>query len=239
MIGRWFERIRDELDAVVERDPAARNRLEVALLYPGVHAVWSHRVSHALWRRGAKFPARALSQATRALTNVEIHPGAQLGPRLFIDHAAGVVIGETAIVGEDVTIYHGVTLGGTTLDPVHRHPRIGDRVTIGAGAKVLGAIEVGDDSKIGANAVLVKSVEPGSAVVGVPGQVVAPYKESLALPEVNLHEASDDAAEPDPVAFAVRSLLRRVERLEAEGTGTAEPRLHREDGVWEIDDYAI
>ena len=126
--------VRDDLDAAIASDPAARNRAEVALLYPGVHAVWSHRISHALWRRGAKLPARALSQLTRAVTNIEIHPGATIGPRLFIDHGAGVVIGETTEIGADVVLYHGVTLGGMSLDPVKRHPTLGDHVMVGAGA---------------------------------------------------------------------------------------------------------
>lgn len=233
----------DDLDAAIDRDPAARNRVEVALLYPGVHAVWSHRISHALWRRGAKFPARVLSQATRFVTNIEIHPGATLGPRLFIDHGAGVVIGETAEVGCDVTLYHGVTLGGTTLNATKRHPTIGDRVMVGAGAKLLGPIEVGDDSRVGANAVLVKSVDDGSVVVGVPGQVVAPAA-ATARQHADARPREEDASAPDPLAFAVRSLLRRVEQLEAtvaaEGPADAPagPRC-RPDGVWEPQDYVI
>ena len=257
--------LRDDLDAALAGDPAARNLAEVALLYPGVHAVWSHRISHALWTRGAKFPARALSQMTRAVTNIEIHPGATLGPRLFIDHGAGVVIGETAEVGADVTLYHGVTLGGMSLEKVKRHPTLGDGVMVGAGAKILGPITVGDGTRIGANSVLIKSVEPGSVVVGVPGQVVAP-KPKADTDEVVLGArpaaVSDEA--PDPLAFAVRSLLRRVEQLESateSGTptgladsdrpgpltgspagGRSQPtRLsyHRPDGVWEPQDYVI
>ena len=219
--------LREDIDAVLERDPAARNRVGAALLYPGVHAVWAHRLSHRLWRRGAKFPARALSQAARFATNIEIHPGATIGPRLFIDHGAGVVVGETATVGADVTIYHGVTLGGRTLGATRRHPTIGDRVVVGAGAKVLGPIDVGQDSRIGANAVVAKSVAPDSVVVGVPGQVVA------RRPDGPSH------AGPDPVANAVRTLARRVEKLEAESDrGGSEPALYR-DGVWESEDYAI
>ena len=156
---------------MMERDPAARSRFEVATLYPGVHAVWGHRLSSALWRRGAKYPARAFSQVTRLITNIEIHPAAVLGPRLVIDHGAGVVVGETAVIGSDVTLYHGVTLGGRSLDPVRRHPKIGDGVLIGTGAAVLGPIEVGEGSRIGANSVVVKSVPAGSVVVGVPAKV--------------------------------------------------------------------
>lgn len=158
MLGSLFKAIHDDITTVQREDPAARTPVEVALLYPGLHAVWTHRVSNRLWKRGLHLPARALSQFARFLTNVEIHPGATLGERVFIDHGAGVVIGETAEVGSDVTIYHGVTLGGTSLEAVKRHPTIGDRVVIGAGAKILGDIVVGDDSRIGANAVLVKAV---------------------------------------------------------------------------------
>ena len=137
-----------------------------------MHAVWGHRISHWLWHRGARLAARVVAELTRILTGVDIHPGAVLGPGLFIDHATGVVIGETAEVGDDVTIYHGVTLGGTGLDTGKRHPTVGDRVIIGAGAKVLGPITIGDDSRIGANAVVVKAVPSSSVVVGVPGQII-------------------------------------------------------------------
>jgi serine O-acetyltransferase len=236
--------MRSDLESVVERDPAARNAIEVALLYPGVHAVWSHRVSNALWRRGSYLPARALSQATRFLTNIEIHPGATLGPRLFIDHGAGVVIGETAEVGSDVTIYHGVTLGGTSLTHGKRHPTIGDRVTIGAGAKVLGNLEVGDDSRIGANAVLVRSVEDHSVVVGVPGQVIA----HGTAPGLDTRPKQDSPTAPDPLGLAVSTLLMRVQELEAHVHG-AEHHSHghgphiRPSGEWELDvdavDYSI
>lgn len=174
MVGRWRRVVTGalaDLDAVIERDPAARSRFEVATLYPGVHAVWSHRISHAMWQRGAKYPARALSQFTRMVTNIEIHPGATLGPRLVIDHGAAVVVGETAVVGADVTIYHGVTLGGRSMNRRKRHPTVEDGVLIGTGAALLGPITVGEGSRIGANSVVVKSVPPGSVVVGVPGRV--------------------------------------------------------------------
>src|SRR5271165_5129919 len=151
----------------MDRDPAARSALEVIICYPGVHALWGHRTSRWLWRHRVRLPARALAELTRALTGVDIHPGAALSPGLFIDYATGVVIGETADVGADVTIYQGVTLGGTSLERRKRHPTIGDRVTIGAGAKILGAVTVGDDCRVGANAVVVKSVPPNTVVVGV------------------------------------------------------------------------
>ena len=161
----------EDLRTALREDPAARNKLEVALLYPGVHAVWAYRVAHLLWNKGAKLPARMLSQTARAVTGIEIHPGAVLGRRLFIDHGMGVVIGETAEVGEDVTIFHGTTLGGTSMSKGKRHPTVGDRVVIGAGAKVLGPITLGSDTKVGANAVVVKNVPDGAVAVGVPAAV--------------------------------------------------------------------
>jgi serine O-acetyltransferase len=232
------EEMRSDLDSVVERDPAARSPLEVALMYPGVHAVWAHRVSHAMWRRGAYLPARALSQVTRFWTNIEIHPGATLGPRLFIDHGAGVVIGETAEVGADVTIYHGVTLGGTSLDHGKRHPTVGDRVTVGAGAKVLGNLVVGADSRIGANAVLVRSVDDHSVVVGVPGQVIA----HGTAPEADTRPKQDSPTAPDPMGLAVSTLMIRVQQLEAHVLGEEHHHHgpHRTpSGEWELEVDAV
>ena len=153
-----FARLRSDIQCILERDPAARSTAEVVLCYPGLHAVWGHRITHWLWLHNAKLPARFLAEIIRKLTGVEIHPGAVLGSGVFIDHATGVVIGETAEVGNNVTIYHGVTLGGTNLDRVKRHPTVEDDVTIGAGAKVLGAITIGRGSQIGANSVVIKSV---------------------------------------------------------------------------------
>jgi len=163
--------LREDLETARRRDPAARSLTEVALTYPGVHALWSHRVAHSMWMRGAKLPARILSAGTRVLTGVDIHPGARLGRRLFIDHATGVVIGETAEVGEDVVIFHGVTLGGVSMTPGKRHPTVGNHVLLGAGAKVLGPVAVGDHAKIGANAVVTKDVPAGSVALGVPARV--------------------------------------------------------------------
>ena len=160
----------EDLHTARREDPAARTLIEVALGYPGVHAIWAYRITHRMWHAGLKLPARLISQAVRGLTGVEIHPGAVLGRRLFIDHGMGVVIGETAEVGEDVTIFHGTTLGGTSMSKGKRHPTVGNRVVIGAGAKVLGAITIGDDVKIGANAVVVKDVPAGSISVGVPAR---------------------------------------------------------------------
>lgn len=165
-----YSELKEDLEAALHNDPAARSALEVALVYPGVHAVWAYRLAHRMWKKSdrLKLPARILSQATRAITGIEIHPGATLGRRLFIDHGMGVVIGETAEVGEDVTIYHGTTLGGTTLNKGKRHPTVGSHVVIGSGAKVLGNITIGDGAQIGANAVVVKDVPTRNIAVGIP-----------------------------------------------------------------------
>ena len=165
---------REDLAAARRRDPAARSSLEVALLYPGVHALWAHRAAHRLWHTGHKFAARALAQAARAATGIEIHPAAKIGRRFFIDHGMGVVIGETAEVGDDVLMFHGVTLGGVSMNPGKRHPTIGNNVQIGAGAKVLGPVTVEDNAKIGANAVLVKNLPAAHVGVGVPARVRDP-----------------------------------------------------------------
>ena len=166
-------RFREDIAAAKRNDPAAVNGAVVFLLYSGLHAVWWHRVSHQLWRWRLKFLARLLSQMTRFFTGVEIHPAAQLGRRLFIDHGMGVVIGETAVVGDDCVLYHGVTLGGTSTNRVKRHPTLGNRVMVGAGAKLLGNITIGDDSQVGANAVVLGDAPAGSVLTGVPAQVKA------------------------------------------------------------------
>jgi serine O-acetyltransferase len=163
-------RIREDLAAARRRDPAARSGVEVALLYPGLHAIWAHRVWHALWRRGLRFLARMGSQLTRGLTGIEIHPGARIGRRCFIDHGMGVEIGETAEIGDDVMLYHGVTLGGRTRDHGKRHPTLEDGVSVGAGAKILGPVRVGARSVVGANAVVTKDAPPDSILVGVPAK---------------------------------------------------------------------
>ncbi len=163
-------RLREDLVAAKLRDPAARGTLEIALLYPGLHAVWSYRVMHVLWNRRARFIARAGSQLTRWLTGVEIHPGATIGRRFFIDHGMGVVIGETAEVGDDVMLYHGVTLGGRTRDGGKRHPTIEDGVAVGAGAKILGPVRIGAGSAVGANAVVTRDAPPDSVLVGIPAK---------------------------------------------------------------------
>ncbi len=171
-LQRFLAVLREDLEAARTRDPAARSALEVALGYPGVHAVWSHRIAHRMWREpGLRLPARLLSQLTRFATGVEIHPAAQIGRRLFIDHGMGVVVGETAMVGDDVVLFHGSTLGGTSMKHGKRHPTLGDNVVVGAGAKVLGPVWIGDGARIGANAVVVKDVPAGAVAVGVPAVV--------------------------------------------------------------------
>lgn len=171
---RFWNLLREDLEAARRGDPAARSLVEVALAYPGVHALWAHRLSHQLWSTGPllRLPARLFSQLVRALTGIEIHPGAELGRRMFIDHGMGVVIGETAVVGDDAIIFHGTTLGGRSMSRGKRHPTVGDRVTIGAGAKLLGNITIGDDAQVGANAVVVKDVPDGAVAVGVPARIV-------------------------------------------------------------------
>lgn len=207
-----FRTIRQDIQSVFGRDPAARSVLEVLVCYPGLHAIWGHRVACWLWAHGLKLPGRWVSHLFRALTGIEIHPGATIGPRFFIDHGMGVVIGETAEVGADVTLYHGVTLGGTSLAKGKRHPTLEDRVVVGAGAKILGAITIGADSRIGANAVVVRSVPPDSVVVGVPGQIVKRSKPHTAQDAPDLNHAQL----PDMVAGQLIALTARIEALERE-----------------------
>jgi len=166
-----FARLREDVRAAHDRDPAARSTFVIIASYQGVHALWYHRVSHWLWTHGFRIPGRLLSQHARAVTGIEIHPGAQIGRRVFIDHGMGVVIGETAVVGDDVLLFHGVTLGGVSMSPGKRHPTIGDRVVVGAGAKVLGPLVIGSDARIGANAVVVKDVPECATAVGIPAVV--------------------------------------------------------------------
>jgi len=233
-----FRRIRRDVRSVQERDPAARSSFEVLLCYPGLHAVWGHRITHALWVRGFKLLARGLSQLLRSLTGVEIHPGATIGEGLFIDHGMGVVIGETTEIGADVTLYHGVTLGGTSLQKGKRHPTLEDRVVVGAGAKVLGAITIGHDSRVGANAVVVKPVPPNAVVVGVPGEIVqrSQPREEQAKPDLEHGQL------PDVLGDAIVSLLARVEALEEQGRDkpAAPASPHQPDhGVWSGHDFSI
>jgi serine O-acetyltransferase len=234
-----FNIICEDIQSVLDRDPAARNILEVLFCYPGLHAIWAHRLSHRLWRYGLRLFARWLSQIMRGITGIEIHPGASIGRKLFIDHGMGVVIGETTEVGDHVTIYHGVTLGGTSLHKTKRHPTIEDHVVIGAGAKVLGAITIGAHSRVGANAVVVKSTPPNSVVVGVPGQVVLREQPS---PGVRETPDLDHGRLPDTIAETITALIAHVESLEkrVNGGGVYGPALHApEHGVWQGSDFSI
>ncbi len=216
-----FERTREDLRVVFERDPAARTKLEILTTYPGVHAVLIHRVSHWLWQVGAKWLARMLSYLGRWLTGIEIHPGAVIGRRFFIDHGMGVVIGETSVIGDDCTLYHGVTLGGTSWQKGKRHPTLHDDVVVGAGAKVLGPIEIGRGARIGSNAVVVRDVPDNSTVVGVPGRLIerkrdlldAERREKMATKMgFDAYGATSDA--PDPVAHAINCMLDHVHVME-------------------------
>jgi serine O-acetyltransferase len=200
-----------DIACVFQRDPAARSRWEVLTTYPGVHAVLLHRLAHRLWRLELRYPARLLSFLARLWSNVDIHPGARIGRRFFIDHGAGVVIGETAEIGDDVTLYHGVTLGGTTWNKGKRHPTLGNGVVVGAGAKILGPIELGDRVRVGANSVVVHSVAADRTVVGIPGKEVVSPKTALNGEEgINL----DHHLIPDPVGKLIASLIQRLDRLE-------------------------
>lgn len=202
---------REDVACVFERDPAARSFTEVVLTYPGIHALLWHRLAHRLWHRNWRFGARLLAFGCRFLTNIDIHPGARIGRRFFIDHGAGVVIGETAEVGDDVTLYHGVTLGGTSWHKTKRHPTLGNNVLVGAGAKILGPITLGDNVRVGANSVVLKNVPPCCTVVGIPGRVV--QRKGLKL--MNPHGIDLDHNEtPDPIGKALACLTERVEELE-------------------------
>jgi serine O-acetyltransferase len=202
--------LRNDIQVVFERDPAVRSVPEILLCYPGVHAVWGHRLAHWLWGHKVRLLARWLSHVVRFLTGVEIHPGAKIGPGFFIDHGMGVVIGETTEIGANVSLYHGVTLGGTSTEKIKRHPTLEDRVVVGAGAKILGDIVIGADSRIGANAVVVKPVPPNSVVIGVPGRIVKRGKMHLPSDPPDL----DHTRLPDVMAEAVQKLSERIENLE-------------------------
>ena len=231
--------LRRDVHSAMQRDPAARSTLEIALGYPGVHALWGYRITHWLWQRKHRLSASLLSQLVRGLTGIEIHPAATIGEGLFIDHGMGVVIGETAEIGDEVTLYHGVTLGGTSLEKGKRHPTLGDRVVVGAGAKILGAIAIGADTRIGANAVVVKSVPANSVVVGVPGQNIARSKPHHASDAPDLNHTSL----PDLVGVSLVELMQRVEALEEQVDGGhegAQPHIHApSDGSWQGEDFSI
>jgi len=203
-----FSRLKNDIKSVYDRDPAARSTLEILFCYPGLHAIWFHRISHWFWTREFYFAGRYVSHLARFLTGVEIHPGAKIGKGFFIDHGMGVVIGETAEIGDNVTLYHGVTLGGVTWDKVKRHPTIGDNVVIGSGAKVLGPFTVGHNSKIGSNSVVVKEVPPNSTVVGIPGRMVMTTEQPGARVDL------EHGKLPDPEAKAIACLFDQIRELE-------------------------
>jgi len=201
----FLKSVREDIAAVFETDPAARSYLEVLFCYPGLHAVWNHHATHWLWRHGFRFLARFGSQAARLLTGIEIHPGAEIGRRIFIDHGMSVVIGETAIVGDDVTLYQGVTLGGTGKEKGKRHPTIGNRVTIGSGAKILGNITVGDNCRVGAGSVVLRNVPSNSTIVGVPGHIVLRDGKRVVI--------SDPKEIRDPLSDVIIQLAKEVHEL--------------------------
>jgi len=210
-----WERLKEDIQTIKERDPAAKNYVEIFLCYPGLHAIWLHRIAHFLYKKRWYTTARLISHLNRSLTGIEIHPGATIGRRLFIDHGMGVVIGETTEIGDDCLIYKGVVFGGTTLEKKKRHPTLGNRVIVGSNSTILGAITIGDGAKIGSGSVVVKAVPPGATVVGVPGRIVeslTPEKMDLDFEHGNL---------PDPLSDIMKMLLQlhgkleeRVKRLE-------------------------
>ncbi len=216
-----FSRIREDIQCVFERDPAARNVFEILTTYPGLHAVMAHRVSHALWSMGLKWLARMNSTLSRWFTGIEIHPGAKIGRRFFIDHGMGVVIGETAEIGDDCTLYHGVTLGGTSWDKGKRHPTLGNNVVVGAGAKVLGPITLGDGSRVGSNAVVVKNVAPEETVIGVPGRLVTKVasekdkKRQVMAKKIGFDAYGITQDSDDPMVQAVNLMLDHIHAMDS------------------------
>ncbi len=223
VISMW-KQMKEDIAAIFERDPAARSTLEVVLTYAGLHAIWGYRISHKLWKSGWFTLARMVSQFTRFLTGIEIHPGARIGKQLFIDHGAGVVIGETCEIGDYVTIYQGVTLGGTGKEKGKRHPTVGNNVIIATGAKVLGSFKIGDNSKIGAGSVVLQEVPPNATVVGIPGKIVIQdgVRVGCDLDHVNL---------PDPVADMIRQMQRDIDRLRNELETLREDRKENERSI--------
>ncbi len=203
-----IERVREDVQVVFDKDPAAKTRWEVICCYPGLHAIWLHRLAHALWRRGLLFPARLVSHFNRWATGIEIHPGAIIGRRFFVDHGMGVVIGETAEIGDDVLLYQGVVLGGTTQAKVKRHPTLGNNVVVGSGSIILGAIAVGDNARVGAGSVVIRPVPPGATVVGVPARLVGQPRPEKGIVDL------EHGRMPDPVVTAISEAFDRQSRLE-------------------------
>lgn len=215
-----FERLKEDINCVFERDPAAQSAFEIITAYPGFHSLLFHRLSHCLWALGLKWPGRFTSHIGRWLTGIEIHPGAIVGRRFFIDHGMGVVIGETAVIGDDCTLYHGVTLGGTSWKKGKRHPTLGNGVVVGAGAKILGPVEIGDGARIGSNSVVLKNVPPGATVVGIPGHVVSPDRQATAARRKKIASRIGFDAYgmtpdmPDPVAYAINHMLDHIQLMD-------------------------
>lgn len=224
---RGFESIRKDIAAVMERDPACRSKLEVILCYPGFHAVCQHRMAHYFWKRGFLLLARWLSHWNRFITGIEIHPGAQIGEGLFIDHGMGVVIGETTQIGKNCTIYQGVTLGGVSLKKEKRHPSLEDNVVVGVGARVLGPHVIGAGSRIGASSVVISDVPPGCTVVGVPARIV--YREGQGKTDDLLPVSFEHHELPDPVEAAIQALNQRIAALEKELAQTQEPAQEKQE----------
>ncbi len=215
--------LREEIQSIFDRDPAARSALEVLFCYPGFHAIFFYRIAHWFWTKRMYFIGRLLSHVGRFFTGIEIHPGARIGKKFFIDHGMGVVVGETAEVGDNVLLYHGVTLGGTSWKKVKRHPTIGSNVVIGAGAKILGPITVGNNTRVGANSVVVNDVPPNSIVVGIPGKVVFRVEGEKRI-------KLDEAFMPDPQSMALTALLERVRKLEKKlGNGNGHDGAKKKD----------
>ncbi len=241
-----FEGLKDDIRSVFDRDPAARNTFDVLTNYPGLHALLLHRLAHRLWRHNFLWLGRAISTFSRWLTGIEIHPGAQIGRRFFIDHGMGVVIGETAIIGDDVTLYQGVTLGGTSWNKGKRHPTLKNGVVVGAGAKVLGPFEVGENAKIGSNAVVTKAVPAEATVVGIPGRIILKHK-SVPTGEHDKRKSmeehfgfdaygiSDDM--PDPVARSIRSLLEHLQTVDQRMLTMCQT-LKKLDTSYSLDDFS-
>ncbi|WP_024678717.1 serine O-acetyltransferase [Pseudomonas syringae] len=223
-----FERLREDIQSVFHRDPAARNAFEVLTCYPGMHAIWLHRFAHVLWRNGWKWLARVLSSFGRWMTGVEIHPGARIGRRFFIDHGMGIVIGETAEIGNDVTLYQGVTLGGTSWNAGKRHPTLEDGVVVGAGAKVLGPFTVGAGAKIGSNAVVTKAVPAGATAVGIPGRIIVKSDDETeakrkAMAEKLGFDAYGISGDmPDPIARAIGQMLDHLQAVDGRLEGVCD-----------------
>lgn len=247
-----YNRIKEDIACIFERDPAAQSVLEVITTYPGFHAVLIHRLSHACWKAGFKWTARFIAHLCRWLTGIEIHPGAEIGRRFFIDHGMGVVIGETAVIGDDCTLYHGVTLGGTTWKKGKRHPTLQNSVVIGAGAKVLGPIEIGQGARVGSNSVVLKPVPAGATVVGIPGHLIDPNAKKATVErdaianKMGFDAYGTTADMPDPIAYAINRMLDHIHAMDKQieimktalndaGINYPEPPMPKLDGC-EIED---